>query len=211
MTDEKDKIIEKVKKLFRLAESDNENEASLALKNAEKLMRQYNIDAVDMADKMEILELTFHQGKIMGWKKYLSMIVAELFFCKTGHNYNIHGKNSFFVGSKCNIQTCEEAYNRLTFWIDHKSKMRYPAGMTKRRNNYKNGLVGGIYEKLVPIFEDRKKPVNSTSLVVVTSAVDEHTKDWKSDNNSTPMRSGIETAIGYHDAKEAPIFQQVKH
>ena len=48
----KDKIIEKVKKLFRLAGSDNENEAALALKNAEKLMKAQNIT---LLEKTEVL------------------------------------------------------------------------------------------------------------------------------------------------------------
>lgn len=48
MTD-KEKILEKLKKLLALSKSDNPHEAALALQRAQKLMLAYNITQADLA------------------------------------------------------------------------------------------------------------------------------------------------------------------
>ena len=209
MNEDKDKIIDKIKKLFKLSESDNENEAILALRNAEKLMRIHNIEAVDMAEKFEITELTFQEGRLMGWKKYLAVIIAELFFCKVGSSYKTGKKQNIFVGNSASTSSCKEVYDKLIFWIDHKSKIEYPKSKTATRNEYKNGIVSGIFERVLNIFEERKSKKESTSLLVLDAEIKKHTESWGSSGKMKPMRAGKETMKGVADAKEAPIFQEV--
>mgnify|MGYP003596235719 CR=1 FL=1 len=48
MTD-KEKILEKLKKLLALSKSDNPHEAALALQRVQKLMQAYNITQTDLA------------------------------------------------------------------------------------------------------------------------------------------------------------------
>jgi hypothetical protein len=43
------KIIDKLQKLLALSASDNENEATLAMKKAEELMREHNLSVADVA------------------------------------------------------------------------------------------------------------------------------------------------------------------
>ncbi|MDD3816412.1 MAG: DUF2786 domain-containing protein, partial [Desulfocapsaceae bacterium] len=43
------KIINKLQKLLSLSASDNENEAALAMKKAEGLMREHNLSVADVA------------------------------------------------------------------------------------------------------------------------------------------------------------------
>lgn len=210
-----DDIIEKIKKLFRLAESDNENEASLALKRAETLMRKHNIKSVDLCEKIEITELTYHEGRLMGWKKLISQIIAELFFCKTGSkgmrikDFEIKKKH-IFIGTAGNVTTCEEVYKRLISWINLKANLKYPGSPVSIKNEYKNGIAFGILRRVSEILEERKSENNSMALVVVNNAVENHTKNWRTGPSMKPPRVGKETIEGVTDAIEAPIFQEVK-
>ena len=55
------KIIDKIRKLFALSKSPNENEAALALEKARELMLQYNIEQTQIDDSVEdIIEIDFN-------------------------------------------------------------------------------------------------------------------------------------------------------
>jgi len=53
MNHEPDLITDKIKKLLRLAKSDNEHEAMLALANAAKLAAKHGVDLADLAEGEE--------------------------------------------------------------------------------------------------------------------------------------------------------------
>jgi len=81
---DKHKIISKIQKCLRLAESGNANEAALALKQAQALMRKYDIREQDV-HAHQINESAATSGGYYNppyWALALSELIAEAFDCR---------------------------------------------------------------------------------------------------------------------------------
>jgi hypothetical protein len=81
---DRDKIINKIVKCLRLAESGNPNEAASALRQAHGLMRKYGILESDI-EKVTVNESTAGSGGYYNppyWALALSELIAEAFECR---------------------------------------------------------------------------------------------------------------------------------
>lgn len=80
----KQKIIDKIHKCLRLAESGNPNEAASALRQAQAMMRKYNISEEDVQSR-DIREASAHSGGYYNppyWAVALSELIAQAFECR---------------------------------------------------------------------------------------------------------------------------------
>ncbi len=78
------KIIDKIHKCLRLSESGNPNEAAAALRQAQALMRKYEINEEDVRTS-EIQEASAHSGGYFNppyWAVALSELIAQAFECR---------------------------------------------------------------------------------------------------------------------------------
>ena len=81
---DKQKIISKIQKCLRLAESGNPNEAAAALRQAQGLMRKYGLQDVDV-HTLPVNETTASSGGYYNppyWALALAELVAEAFDCR---------------------------------------------------------------------------------------------------------------------------------
>jgi hypothetical protein len=81
---DKQKIISKIQKCLRLAESGNSNEAAAALRQAQGMMRKYGIHEADV-HTLNINEITAGSGGYYNppyWALALSDLIAEAFDCR---------------------------------------------------------------------------------------------------------------------------------
>lgn len=81
---DKQKIISKIQKCLRLAESGNPNEAAAALRQAQGMMRKYGIHEADV-HTLQINETTANSGGYYNppyWALALSELIAEAFDCR---------------------------------------------------------------------------------------------------------------------------------
>lgn len=81
---DKQKIISKIQKCLRLAESGNPNEAAAALRQAHGLMRKYDIHELDV-HTLQINEAAVGSGGYYNppyWALALSELIAEAFDCR---------------------------------------------------------------------------------------------------------------------------------
>lgn len=112
---EREKIMEKVNKLFRLSKSSNPHEASLALERAKAILDKYNLEFYEIEEaSSDVTEETIiSAGRISNWKKILINVVSKFFDCKTYYNKNrILRKNSYqVVGNKLDILLCKSAFS----------------------------------------------------------------------------------------------------
>ena len=210
----KEDAIERVKKLLRLSGSANENEALLALSNAEKLMRRFSIEQIDLAEDCDITQKDFVHRYIRKWEQLIAQSVANLFFCKvayhTTHSYHSRSQSAHFIGMKTNIQTCEEVFNRLIEWVNMRACFMYPgSGRATERNRYKEGSAIGIWKRCVAIVKEREEAKADKALVVVQDKLEEYIKDYSVRNHRSGFNQTRETLAGYRDSKEAPLFPQV--
>jgi hypothetical protein len=84
----KEQVISKVRKLFELSRSSNENEAALAAAKARELLSAYNLTVADLPmDRMQehlgIVESSVSMGRVLPtWVKSLMLHVARGFECE---------------------------------------------------------------------------------------------------------------------------------
>lgn len=83
----KEEVLSKVRKLFELSKSPNENEAALAASKARELLFRYNLRMADlpeddMKSALDVTEAGVEAGKLLrNWVKGLLIHVAEGFDC----------------------------------------------------------------------------------------------------------------------------------
>ena len=84
---DRDKIIEKIKKLLALAESSNENEAALAAERVQDLLAKYNLTHMDLKEEVDEEFVTDADVEVRTdvggaiWQRPLRSAVARLYFC----------------------------------------------------------------------------------------------------------------------------------
>jgi len=80
---DKDKALDKIRKLLALAGSDNANEAATALRQAQKMMRMYGID--DDAVRLSAVHsetVTSGRQSVPDWSWQLAWVVSKAFGCR---------------------------------------------------------------------------------------------------------------------------------
>ncbi|MGQ2801421.1 DUF2786 domain-containing protein [Leptospira santarosai] len=79
---DRNSIIERVKKLLALASSSNENEAKLAAGQATTLIQKFNIEASEL-DRGVVIEFDLKTGRsrISHWQSLLLRVIAKSSFC----------------------------------------------------------------------------------------------------------------------------------
>ena len=97
---EKSKIIDKIQKCLRLSQSGNVNESALALKQAQALMRKYDIAEAEVKDS-SVTESTASSAGYYNppyWAIALSELVAKAFECRAYVSRCEQGPRFRFMG-----------------------------------------------------------------------------------------------------------------
>lgn len=146
----RDAIIERIKKLFNLAENNpNEHEAALAAERARQMLGAYDLCLADLKEQPEaVIEKGHEIGKsyFPKWLTMLAGIVARHFNCRalyyTGWNSRVQ-----FIGTTTDIAIAEYVFVYLRRTIEEIAKKTpTPNGMNGKRwkESFKYGLVEGI-------------------------------------------------------------------
>jgi len=153
-----DKIIDKIRKLLALGQSPNENEAKLAIANAQKLLMKHNLIMSDIENiQSETDSFVLDSGsRVANWKCDLAYAIAEHNYCRIliqrwRGTKQRPGKFQFvLIGKAHNVVIITEMYKYLVEAIDKmavKSKIKGATG----KNSYRLGVVEGIKERLLQI------------------------------------------------------------
>lgn len=79
----RDEAIAKIKKCLGLSKSSNEHEAAAALRQAQKLMEQHQIDATDLHDVSQVgVKSKAGSSKVSSWEARLMVLVSRAFGCE---------------------------------------------------------------------------------------------------------------------------------
>jgi hypothetical protein len=174
-------MIEKIKKLLRLAKSSNEHEAALAAARAQELLSKYNLDGEDFSEREIPKEAgmaeTATVKKPASWVYQLASAVSGAFDCKYFHSVGMTS-NFVFVGVDVDheVGTFTFGYlyrtiNRLaaTFMSKSQQKRLTLKGQRKARLSYCVGVSQVVSWKLS---EQRSiTPITTTALVPVKQAL----------------------------------------
>jgi hypothetical protein len=177
MTD-KEKIVDKIRKLLALSESPNEHEAMLAMENANKLLMKYNLEMSDVSESVDlnnIIENNILSGmKLASFKTNLLSAVMRLNNCEIIIHNRIRGEKTIkALGKRHNIEVSVSMYEYLNSTLDRLSSKR-----DKRLNSlsFKLGFAHSISQKVDEILRERNKKQNEfdtqcTALVIQEKAL----------------------------------------
>ena len=153
------RFLSRVEKLLALAQSANENEASLAMQKANELIEKYNLKIWENNTTCHYRCVIINRKKkrIEGWQRKICLILRDFFFVKTIFTSlydpltdNIH-KTIELLGAEENVTVAEYCYSFLenqlmTLWNTNRHKFNGSARTEK--NSYYLGILAGFYDTL---------------------------------------------------------------
>jgi hypothetical protein len=222
MSDENLELIkEKIQKLFALAGSSNENEASLAASKAQELLEKHNLSVAEIGDKEDVtkIETLIGSRPLEGWRRDLISTLAYTTFCTGYYNSGRFGHHFYLVGKKRNIVIVQEMYKYLEGVVFETSKKFKEY---RQRHSFQKGMVYGIMHKLEMRMREQKKSTesNERALVVLKDHERKEAENWMSENIFKDCKAGkgkqsgpsdsLYAHLGYQAGLQVGIDQQIK-
>lgn len=181
---DREKAMDKIKKLLALSGSDNDNESHVALAMAQKLMMEFKIQEKELAegeDKKCVTKKTsfyFTRGNVNTYVSDLADIISENFCCINFFSYRRGTRKNFisFMGLEDDVALCEEAmvtamnaisagYNRV--WKELQKRYDVSYIPTSVWNPAKTGYIRGYLSGLSAVFEEQRSAHQEWGLVLV--------------------------------------------
>lgn len=160
---QRERVIERVKKLLALSTSPNENEAAAAAEKAQALLAEYNLSIADLktGEKKED-EVYFDEDAEMTdsrpWRRQLAAMTAKMFFCT--HFFMFHYFDNprnkvgykrrdqhIFVGSRGNAEVARLMFEYFNSTIE---RLAREAGRNeaRRRSSFENSFKHAAANRL---------------------------------------------------------------
>jgi hypothetical protein len=173
---DRDKMIERVRKLLELANTDKNpslEEAQNAMLKAQQYMAEYSIAKGDIAEPMRVdakpIEGFTPVAEILWWKKQLGDIVADNFRC---YFYYRPNRGVCFLGMEEDVELAQVVFAFAISSIIYLSKRYIHETVQKgqrayavpKKNSYINGFLQGLRDRFAEQVES-----DSMALVVVKS------------------------------------------
>lgn len=148
MSADKEKIIDRIRKLIALSGSSNEHEAALAAEKAQVLLAEHNLATADIkADDNEDEEFEIEEvaeTDSYPWRRQLGAMVSQLYFCKyfftttgqTEKRRDIHT----FVGATHNIAVAKIMFTYLFSTVDRLAREGAKSYPVKEQSPYRTSF-----------------------------------------------------------------------
>lgn len=144
-------VVDRVRKLLALAQSDNRHEAQLAMTSAQRLMLKHNINRVNDSDGHYVsATVGGAQLRMAAWRKQLASILNRHFFVSViiGNTYvQRSGKKATvieIVGSPENVEIAHYAHDFLVNTGERLWREYAPTRSRKRRTDKAQFLMGFV-------------------------------------------------------------------
>lgn len=192
MTD-RNRIIEKIRKLVALSDSPNENEAMAAMEKAQALLAQHDLQMSEVmrdssvADERAVIRV-YVDKESRPWQRRVAWGVAELYFCKYYFKVEqeLRGRSirtvdvHHFVGVQHNAEIAESMYVYIAKTIDRLARSEsvkiYGRQIGSYVNSFRNAAAERIRERIRErIAESRRggiKTSTGTNLPALASLYD---------------------------------------
>jgi hypothetical protein len=158
-SEEEDRLPRRIAKLLALAESPNQHESEAAMREAQRLMLKYNVDASRSAARRRygFRHLGVPCPRLQAHQHYLAAILGRFFFVEaiwvSVHRPRLGQAGTVLevCGTDANLEMASYVHDFLLhsadrLWIEHKRRARI-AGDRDRRS-YLCGVMKGFFEKL---------------------------------------------------------------
>lgn len=224
MSEDIQKIKDRIKKLLALATSDNPHEAEIAMRRAMKLMASHNLSDKEInVDEMVQEVYTSDYTKIPQFMRYLYCGVARAFgvYSFYSNGWRSSRAKVHLVGRKGDVERAMYmfvvAYRLIEKKSDEYIEARPYLSRTSR-NDYRAGLASGFVSQLMEAFKSEEKLFaneSGTDLVPVDSRFDE-AEAWfnmnptmKVEKVRDSVRNNIHAASGFEDGKDLRVAEGI--
>lgn len=224
MDKRKAQMLEKVKKLVALANSDNEHEVTLAMKRAGELMEEYNLTWGDLKTTKDVAESIIkenvkgHGEKRKLWESLLANVVAKTFDCKTlNQTWCVDGGwKIIFIGCKGDVETSIFFFKYLERYLRAKGELQFD--LMRDRNAYGYAATITIESRLKILYQSRKEVMTSDTQAIVlakTTNIDKFITDKigavrKGGRARIPNGSPEAWRAGARDGEKVPLNRPMK-
>jgi hypothetical protein len=195
-----EKVADKIKKLFALAQSPNEAEAMAAFAKAQELLTRYNLSMTDLADSTpeEVEEQIIAQSsRRVYWQENLLDAVATANYCHCFVRKNGIDAKQMMLGRPVNIKSAKLQFEYLVEAVERLANLAN--GDRAFKNAFKLGASQRLSTRITEGMERQKKEgINtndqqeSVSAIVVRSLyekLDAEIKAYIADNLKIKTRS----------------------
>ena len=155
---ERERVIRKIKRCLALGESSNPNEAEMAMRQAQALMRTYRLSEADLdADAVNSEQRDTGLVRLSEWQRMLASAAAKAFGCRLLMSHVRGGPVQFsFVGMMPAAELAAYAYDALLVQIKAARKAlqaKYKV-TRKQSDDFCHGWVYAVLAKIDKFSED---------------------------------------------------------
>lgn len=191
MTDIPEGIVQKIQRLFNLAESSNQHEAALAMQKALELMAKYSVDEVDLkkAERGKVSHIRIEiYGKVrQNWELELANGMCRIFNCThliSRYYHSIIGRDKDlevfeYLFVQLRTKLLELAYIETGKWTaQQKSKGKDPRNQVGsiHPKAYRTGWISGAVQSILNFLEIKYQALRTESdaynAIVISSKAD---------------------------------------
>jgi hypothetical protein len=218
---EKEKAIDKIKKLLRMKRGGTTSEVETALQLAQKIAAEHDIDinSIDPNDESKREPITHLEtvglSRMQIERKYAAMIIDRFFKVKAFGNKKYGATASWrvktewtitFVGTKTNIEIAKYVYN---FLVKHfQREWNTKRGRLRNRQAFMYGMYQGLFIKLAKL-----EPIHKAGLILRGGEIEKYMNDNFGETQSTKItpqsNSDKAQAAGYIAGKNTEIRKAV--
>lgn len=209
-------VIDKVRKLLQLSQSDNANEAATAAAMANKLLDQYrlsmaDIDSIDAEKVIDDPQYIYSSKRMIGWKVALAKCLAIHYGCYVWDEYFISmtgrkQSNLRLAGRQSDIDIVKYMYAWLVSECERLSKKEAYGNGRVYVNSYYRGFVAGIADQLQKSRAEIAQQTTSTAIVKIDSRAQE-AESWLKSRRKLEKAKGSSYYI-QHDPSAYNAGQQ---
>lgn len=189
----RDKVIDRVRKLLRLAKSDNPNEAENAAARAQEYIERYRLEAGELEEsesKFGVFSDPLFVGKrIADWRIALATAIAEpngceiLIWDQDPDENGDYSTDLLVAGPRRDCQVVHYLYGYLTKETERVTR-REGAGRDRLwRDSFRSGLITRIRDRLMDAVEKARAEAAqvSTALVIQRRTQIDDVRNWLED------------------------------
>ena len=226
----RERAIEKIRKLLAMANDGrgNENEAAIASKQAEKMMRAYQVESADIIMKELQQDDAFDRGvedvyfgprdprympsSVSSWVGVIAIGCGAAFTCKVDTVMTPQGVKVRFSGYSMDTALCRWVFTMLCNTVHRLSVENYTGKGVTTAKAFRSGAAGILQRRLFEIRDARNKEnqgaSNGTALVLYdkkAQRVAEMFGEQKTEENKVKVRDAAAYAHGQAEGAKINI------
>jgi hypothetical protein len=217
MTEKENPVLDRIRKLLRLAESTNVHEAALAAKTAQALMERHRIERASLdtnPDEDEPIArgsaLISSDSRIPSWKVYLAAALAKANSAAIIISSTRQGREIQLVGRESDLQVVAYMFGALSREIDTLCRREGRGRGRSWAHSFRHGAVEEVRLRLSEGRQSVRADVASSSegsrALARVDARAREVEDWIRENvrtSGTYRSSGARSSDGYSHGRAA--------